>query len=342
MTITVQAGIRMRDLEQMLDAQRQQLPLDAPQSDRATLGGVLATNFSGPRRLGYGTPRDYLIGIRAVDGRGAAFAGGGRVVKNVAGYDFCRMLIGSMGTLAVITEVTLKLKPRPERRLAMVVAPRSRAELQSLLEQTAGSAARPVGLEWLLGPAWQPLADQCGWPKAIRDVGWLLVLLEGMNEDVAWMIEHIAQEWRQTCSLTAVPLDQTATDQAWRALTEFPAGAAPLVLKASVLPSATLDVVERVLFDCPDTSVQAHAGSGIVMLRVDPLPRGGVASTLVSRWRPAAAVRGGNIVVLSHAGSEELTRQAHWGKPSGPLELMRRIKDAFDPFGILNPDRFVV
>src|SRR6185503_9080468 len=85
-----------------------------PRAATATIGGVVATNWNGPRRYGHGTIRDYVIGIHAVDGRGTPFKGGGRVVKNVAGYDFCKLLTGSLGTLAVVTQLALKVKPRSE------------------------------------------------------------------------------------------------------------------------------------------------------------------------------------------------------------------------------------
>ena len=115
MTITVEAGITMSALAETLAKERQRVPLDVPEPERATIGGVIATNWSGPLRFGHGTVRDYVIGISAVDGRGTPFKGGGRVVKNVAGYDFCKLLVGSLGTLGVISQVTLKLKPIPQR-----------------------------------------------------------------------------------------------------------------------------------------------------------------------------------------------------------------------------------
>ena len=99
MTIVVEAGVRMADLAATLAAEGQHLPIDVPRAGEATIGGVVATNWSGPRRYGHGTIRDYVIGIHAVDGRGTPFKGGGRVVKNVAGYDFCKLLTGSLGTL---------------------------------------------------------------------------------------------------------------------------------------------------------------------------------------------------------------------------------------------------
>src|SRR5262249_30396089 len=103
MTVTVEAGSRMDDRGKPLESEteRQRLPIDAPQAHRATLGGVAATNASSSRRYGLGTMRDYVIGISAVDASGNLYKAGGRVVKNVAGYDLCKMLVGSLGTLAV-------------------------------------------------------------------------------------------------------------------------------------------------------------------------------------------------------------------------------------------------
>ena len=100
---------------EVLAAENQRLPIDVPAEEQATLGGVIATNWNGPRWYGQGSVRDYLIGVAAVDGHGTRFRGGGRVVKNVAGYDLCKLLTGSLGTLAILTEVTLKVKPIPEK-----------------------------------------------------------------------------------------------------------------------------------------------------------------------------------------------------------------------------------
>ena len=122
MTILVEAGVRMADLAATLAAEGQQLPIDVPRAAEATIGGVVATNWNGPRRYGHGTIRDYVIGIHAVDGRGVPFKGGGRVVKNVAGYDFCKLLTGSLGTLGVITQLALKVKPLPEQSETVVAA----------------------------------------------------------------------------------------------------------------------------------------------------------------------------------------------------------------------------
>src|SRR5207248_909399 len=121
MTITVQAGITVGRLRDILRAEHQRLPVDVPQAEVATLGGALAVNVSGPRRFGWGTFRDYVIGIRMVNDRGEEFKAGGRVVKNVAGYDICKLAVGSLGTLGIITEVTLKLRPLPEEQALAVI-----------------------------------------------------------------------------------------------------------------------------------------------------------------------------------------------------------------------------
>src|SRR5207302_5553522 len=116
MTITVQAGITLAQLQTILAGEKQRLPVDVPRADRATLGGTLATNPSGPRRYGFGTWRDYVIGISVINDEGHEVKAGGRVVKNVAGYDRCKLYISSIGTLGTIRQVARKLKPRPEEQ----------------------------------------------------------------------------------------------------------------------------------------------------------------------------------------------------------------------------------
>src|SRR6185312_5868323 len=114
MTITVEAGITLAALGAVLAEQHQRLQIDAPDPDRATLGGVFATNTRGPRSFGLGRPRDQIIGVAFVTSDGELVKGGGRVVKNVAGYDFPRLLTGSLGTLGIIAQMTLKVRPMPE------------------------------------------------------------------------------------------------------------------------------------------------------------------------------------------------------------------------------------
>ena len=120
LTITVEAGTTIAELTKRLASQRQQLPIDIPQPERATVGGAVVVNAAGPRRYAYGSMRDYLLGFTAVDGHGILFSGGGRVVKNAAGYNMGRLMTGSLGTLGVITQATLMVRPLAETSALLV------------------------------------------------------------------------------------------------------------------------------------------------------------------------------------------------------------------------------
>src|SRR6266852_1093812 len=143
MTITVQAGITIRRLQEITAAENLRLPIDVPLADRATLGGAIATNTSGPRRYGFGTLRDYVIGISVINDEGQETKAGGRVVKNVAGYDLCKLHVGALGTLGVISQVTLKLKPLPEEKALVYFACDADA-VPPLLNLLHRSRTRPV------------------------------------------------------------------------------------------------------------------------------------------------------------------------------------------------------
>ena len=194
MTITVEAGITLERLATTLAADGQWLPIDVPQSAAATLGGAIATATSGPRRFGFGTLRDYVIGISAVDGRGVPFKAGGRVVKNVAGYDFCKLLTGSLGTLGVITQVTLKLKPLCQRSAFLVCDLDNFSDAGRLLAALVNSATTPSAVELLVGPYWHDNAA-LGLQTA-GSTGRLAVGLEGTSDEVDWMLNRLAEESR--------------------------------------------------------------------------------------------------------------------------------------------------
>lgn len=147
MTITVQAGITFAKLQAVLAKENQWLPLDVPDPERMTLGGLIACNVSGPRRYGYGTLRDYVIGIEFASDDGSVIHGGGRVVKNVAGYDLMKLHIGALGTMGVITQVTLKVRPRPEGcSIILLECPIDRAEI--LLDLTSKTRSRPSAVQF--------------------------------------------------------------------------------------------------------------------------------------------------------------------------------------------------
>jgi glycolate oxidase FAD binding subunit len=335
MTITVEAGIRMADLAATLAREGQRVPVDAAQADEATLGGIIATNFSGPRRYGHGTIRDYVIGISAIDGRGTPFKGGGRVVKNVAGYDFCKLLTGSLGTLAIITQVTLKVKPLPEATAFLSCKIAELAQAEPLLAALVSSQTTPVSINLASGPAWQ------GEPLSANEGTKLLVGFEGSKAEVDWQIAQLCREWQAQGVSAISEYAADAVQGLWSQLTEFASrGEAGLVVKANLLPSATASFMQVCRELGPRVSLLAHAGNGIVLASFTEFSPGDTSRWLLQRLQPAAVAASGNLVVWSCAGGE-LTRQAIWGASRDDAEVMRAVKRQFDPRGLLNPGRFV-
>lgn len=339
MTITVEAGITLAALGDTMRGEGQALPVDVPRANEATLGGAIVTNATGPRCYGCGTLRDYVIGIRAVDGRGMPFRGGGRVVKNVAGYDFCKLLTGSMGTLGLVTEVTLKAMPIPARRKLVWANVDSMARGERVLERLARSTTTPSAIEFVYGGAWDggPLGDAND-----RSCGRVIAVVEGTDPEVEWMESTLRNEWREEGLPTVQAIEGEEGDAIWRRLVEFSHGdPCELALRIVVLPSGTANVVEAVRRLDGAASLQAHAGNGVVWVRFDEMPEGGLTGAAVKGLQQVAASNGGKALVVSCSDAGELTRQAVWGTPGGDLELMRSVKTAFDPAGILNPHRFV-
>lgn len=339
MTVTLEAGVTMQALAELLATERQRLPIDVPLAGRATIGGVIASNWNGPRRYGQGTVRDHVIGITAVDGRGMLFKGGGRVVKNVAGYDFCKLLTGSLGTLGVIAQVTLKLKPIPEHSALLACSVQDGAAAERLLAALARSETTPVAVELLAGPAWDDEPSLRGLEHSPSRL-YLLVGLEGTVPEVEYMVRQLSSEWRALGVESPLAVGESAA--LWRRLVEFSAeGTSPLVLKASVVPSGVTAVVEAARRLDPQCSIQAHAASGIVLIKLAKFPEQGLSRALVGQLQPAAAAHRGSLVVLSNPAGTEMTHQSVWGAIDVPLELMSEVKRKFDPKDILNRGRFV-
>jgi glycolate dehydrogenase FAD-binding subunit len=349
MTILVEAGERMANLAATLAAEGQQLPIDVPRASEATIGGAVATNWCGPRRYGYGTLRDYVIGIHAVDGHGVAFKGGGRVVKNVAGYDFCKLLTGSLGTLGVITQIALKVKPQPEESATIAAACADWSTTEGLLQRLVHLAAPPVAIDLLVGGSWGDIAG--GSPEARRQppepVATIVVRVEGTAVEVAAVRENVQYElWTGGAGDVRV-LPPAEANALWHRQVEFAdrgAGISPdeavLVLKVSLPPSGVTAMLAAVRSHDPTCTIQAHAGNGIIVARFAKFDSAAVSRVLVGQLRPAAIKLGGSAVIIG-SKLEGLTPHIVWGGRTDATVLMERIKQQFDPRNILNPGRFV-
>jgi glycolate oxidase FAD binding subunit len=337
MTITVQTGIAMQVLRETLAKENLRLPIDVPQADRATLGGVLAANISGPRRYGYGTLRDYVIGISALNDEGREFKAGGRVVKNVAGYDLCKLLVGSLGTLGVITQTTLKLRPLAEVQAIISLGCES-VQLESLLTGLHGSRTRPIGIDLL-----NPSAALIVFPQANLappESTWsVLVGYEGNADAVSWQVQQLVKEVCTQCHLQAL-VDFTAQPLC-QALVEFGAWPArQLTLKANLLPSAVAAFCQGVDREPHRPALRAHAGNGIVQGRFAAGLTMEQAASMLTLWRDLAAKAQGTVIVAA-CPSEWKAVLNVWGPPSPDAWLMRDVKAKFDPRRIFNPGRFV-
>jgi glycolate oxidase FAD binding subunit len=345
MTITVETGIRMADLAKTLATESQQLPIDVPLASVATLGGSIATGFSGPRRYGYGTLRDYVIGITAVDGRGVTFHGGGRVVKNVAGYDFCKLLIGSLGTLAVITQVTLKVKPLAPARRWLVCRLTEWETAERLLDAMVHTATTPAAVELLAGERWSGSKEVPSLPDGLLT---LAVLFEGPPAEVDWQVVALHEEWTRlgVAARSTAAVNGAAAERLLATLTEFPQSGidassdVPLVLKAAVPASFVTQILQKLLEADPQALVQTHVGNGIVIARLANFNAADLTRVLVGKLQSAAANAGGTLTVLS-TRLEGMTPRIVWGGRQASFDLMESVKRQFDPHNILNPGRFI-
>jgi len=330
MTITVGAGMTVADLGRLLASHGQRLPIDACRPGEATVGGLVATNFHGPRRYGHGTMRDYVLGLRAVDGHGEVFSAGGRVVKNAAGYNICRMMVGSLGTLGVITQVTLMVRPAAETSAIVACDLPKLAAAESRLASLVGSQTRPVSIDLHAGDP-RPGNPVYG-PRLEGAAARLFVGFEGNRAEVDWMLQRLGDEW--SASEVHWPMTAAHADAAslWRWLTEFPAQ-----VRIAVRPSVVVSTIESLLELDPNATIEAHAGDGIIRARFTDRDPSDWSALIASRVRPLLKRHGGSMAVVSQPEGADLGADAAWGSERSHDAVSRAIKNEFDPHGILNP-----
>ena len=334
MTLTAQAGMSLTRLQDAASGAGQWLPVDPPLPERTSVGGLISGNLSGPCRFSQGTVRDLLIGVTVVRADGSLAKSGGRVVKNVAGYDLGKLYCGSLGTLGVIVEATFKLRTLPETRAATRVTCTDRARVQELLERLLTAPLEPLFIE---------LAAHV--PDA--GAGYVLVTgFGGAGEDVADQAATLRSLVESKDRLEELAGEEG--DAVVAGLREFRvAGEALCRLKASVLPTRVMAFMTALEDEGRrrglPMAVQAHAGNGIVHVRVSR-PDGSAVRVAVrgavERLRAEAAALGGTLVV-EQADPDLKPDLDLWGGGIEGLALMKRIKQTLDPKGVLSPGRFV-
>jgi glycolate oxidase FAD binding subunit len=332
MVATVDAGVTLDALAAHLAPHRQMLALDPPGGGSRSVGGVLATHASGSFRFRYGTGRDLLLGVRFVQADGTLTWGGAKVVKSVTGYDVPKLMVGSLGTLGVLVEATLRLHPVPPAsrswRLGFGSAAAARAFLAALLDST-------------LQPDRAALLDDGGLRRAglAPDAVVLLIGVSSAPEAVesqGQALERLARAHQGRAEILA--------DSAWRSLGAAAAG--PVLLRVAAEPSRLLDWVTAAQSAAArlgvGVSVLAQPGHGVVQVSLwaasDPARIG---PELIVPLRRAVEAEGGSLVV-ERAPTELKGSCEVWGSIDREiLAITTRIKMEFDPDGLLAPGRFV-
>lgn len=334
MTITVEAGVRMEDLQNLLSAEKQRIAVDVPQAHRATLGGAIATNASGPGRFANGTFRDYVIGISAIDGQGRLFSAGGRVVKNVAGYDLCKLLVGSLGTLAIISQVTLKLRPQPETRRMVWAAFRDLLAIDAAVEDLLQSRTRPAAVEVLNSKAARQIRSEIQQDLPAEHPV-LCLAFEGSNVETRWQAERIREELAAHNPLEQQVLADDSAEAVWRALIEYQAASDdPLTFQATLPPSHLAEFL--LVADAAGIALQARAGNGVVIGHFpDSCTRPDDALVRLNPLRAHASRHGGGLVVWT-CDSSWKSQLDLFGPPSDSAALADGIRGTLDPHRVLN------
>jgi len=339
MTITVEPGLTLAELANQLAVERQQLPIDVPLAHRASVGGAVAKNIAGPRRFGYGTLRDYLIGVTAIDGQGRMFHAGGRVVKNVAGYDLCKLLVGSLGSLALISQLTFKLKPLPESAGTLVMGFSSFSAIDEALERLLTSAARPVALEVLNPMAARQVATESKLPLSV-DTPLLMLRVEGTEREVECQLTTLQDELRHHSPTKTGVLSADDSARLLEVLSEYRVSSDdPLTFKANLLPSKAMQFAEWATQS--GIAVQVHAGNGIVIGHLpDNVTSAPQIEGRIESLRSFARQRRGNLVILN-CDSQWKRDLPLFGEPEPGWPLMERVKATLDPQNLLNPGIFL-
>jgi glycolate oxidase FAD binding subunit len=320
MVLIAEAGITLAQLQATARREGQMLALDPPQPERATLGGLVATAGFGPGRARHGAVRDLVLGAAMVRADGVLARSGGKVVKNVAGFDLAKLLCGSLGTLGLVAEVTVRLHPLPEASQTVVTGGLSAAQVVALL-----AGARRAQLEPTAAVA---LAGERGLDLGVRFDGFAA----GVREQAA-RLAAVARAAELAC--------EAPTDAApfWRRHDEARL-AGPLRVKVTALPSRLAEVVAAIapLRVAVRGSFAWYATLGIGFAGGEVL-EDGAAGAAIEAARDALVAAGGSLVI--EAAPASLRAIDPWGPPPPSFAVMAALKRRFDPDQRLNPGRFV-
>jgi FAD/FMN-containing dehydrogenase len=351
LTVTLEAGARFSDIQGRLKREGigYFIPLDPPYTEAATLGGILATNSSGPKRLLYGTARDLLLGMKVVLADGSLISCGGKTVKNVSGYDMTKLFIGSFGTLGMIVEATLRLLPIPEREETMVGVFSKAEDAFEVVKELLKSQLIPSAIEMLNGRG----AAQINPNHPASDGGCTLIVgIEGVKEAVERQAKEILEIVSRYHPVTTERLEGISQANLWTAVRDLSLSLRnrhpeAIFLKMNVPISRTSEafaateaIAARERLPC---ALWSHAGTGILQMGLllgDLEGESDRAVTAIRQLTEKALEIGGNLIV--EAAAPLIKKQVSvWGREGSDLPIFRQLKSQLDPLSLFNPGRFI-
>jgi len=324
LTVTAEAGMKFADLQQILAAAGQFLPIDPAYPQQATLGGIVATADAGSLRHRYRGVRDLLLGITFVRSDGKIAVAGGRVVKNVAGYDLMKLFTGAYGTLGIVSQVTFRVYPLPESSGTVVLTGEINA-LSKTAQILLSSALTPTAVD-LLSPE---LVAKLGLGKGTGLIVRFQSIAESVKQQSARLLEvaeKLGLQGTSCCENDEHKLWQRLPETMWDSGTK-----SAIICKIGIRPSEAVTAINEL----PVQDAWIHAGSGLGVLRFE----NATAQTLL-QVRKGCEAKGGFLTVL--AAPTDIKQQLDvWGYTGSAIALMRRIKQQFDPENLLSPHRFI-
>lgn len=341
---TTECGITLKKFQQELNKESQFLAVDPPHLNRkATIGGVISTNDSGPERLRYGTIREFLIGLKVVKADGSIFKGGSKVVKNVAGYDLPKLYVGSLGTLGIIVEATFRLYPVPEYSETYIASFSSLDDCQETILRLLDSNLVVTSLELLNPELAASLAKRND--LDINDSTYSLAIgIRNVEKAVKEQISSVKKVCEQNNG-NGFLITGKQEGKLWEDIRNFPWNlikAQRVVCKAGVvvtqIPKLLQTIKQLSKENGVKTYVSVRAGNGICVMAVKG--EGLSVSNVLKQLRDNISSINGHLVLLE-ASSEIKNGFDVWGDIGSGLGIMKRIKANYDPNNLLNPGRFI-
>jgi glycolate oxidase FAD binding subunit len=341
LTCHVEAGLTLGALQAQLAKKGQWIALDPPDAEQATIGGILASNASGPKRLRYGSARDMVIGLHVVQANGEIGRSGGNVVKNVAGYDLNKLYIGSLGTLGIIIDANFKLQPLPPKERTLILTFSNAADAMRTVTAILGSLLTPSAIELIDSGAASDMSDFFG--LRLPTNGYTLAInFEGTLATIDRQIDEARLLARKYGALLGDDLTGKGQHQLWQVIREHTRGS--VTCKAAILVSQVATYLQQLETICRrhelESAVVAHAGNGILYIELRPVDATRRLVEAIAELRLKAQEARGSLVV--ERCPVDLKRLISvWGEPGSDFYLMQRLKLQFDPKGTFVRGRFV-